>query len=128
MKKFLLSLALFLALWQFTKAQSDEVIWLKLADQGLGMQQPLLNAIYTPDFKSILASSADKFLELDAESGAIKREIPNIKGAFKFSDDGKYIYTYDFKKVNYETGEVVGQFQVPERAFTGGFDLNEEAG
>jgi WD40 repeat protein len=131
MKIIIVFIAIAAVMWQpaAAQSQSDEIVWLKLAqDLGIG---DIVNAVFTPDDQSILVTDVNKkLIEIDAITGVIKREIPNIKGVIKFSDDGVFVYTYDFKKVNYQTGEEIGQFKIGDAPVTGftEFDLNEKAG
>ncbi len=131
-KQFTLLIAIVAALCLPLAAQTqqeDEVVWMKLRTK-LGLEE-IVNAVFTPDDQSILVTDANKKLvEIDVATGEVKREIPNIKGVYKFSDDGQFVYTYDFKKVNYATGEEIGQFKMgetPAYGFTM-FDMNEKAG
>ncbi len=130
--RIILLIAIVAALLQPLVAQTQQVeekLWSKYSED-FGMVD-IVNAVFTPDNQSILVTDANKKLvEIDAVTGALKREIPNIKGVFKFSDDGQFVYTYDFKKVNYATGEEIGQFKTGEFPVSGftDFDLNEKAG
>jgi WD40 repeat protein len=124
LKRLILLIAITLMAMSALAQYEDEIVWLKnrSADWNPGYIQ---NAIFTPDEKSIIVSGTEKCFELDAMTGEVIREIKDFWGAYKFSDDDKYVYTYDFKKVNYQTGEVVKDY--PVKKFYD-FDINEKAG
>jgi WD40 repeat protein len=133
---FLIVFSLFLlsALAQ-TEAQSEEIIWTKRTLNDLGIKGDVMNAIFSPDDSRICVTTTKTFVELEPANGEIIREIPDIRGVKCFSDDGKFFYTYDLKKVNYETMEIVGEFELPVDAWTdqlfwtvSGFEVNEKSG
>ena len=113
----------------FAQSEPDEIVWLKTRNE-LGLEL-IINAVFTPDDMSIIITDANhKVIEIDAITGAFKRDIPNLRGVFRFSDDGQYVYTYDSKKVHFLSGEEIGQFKmngVPVSGFTES-DINEKAG
>jgi hypothetical protein len=100
------------------QAQTEEIIWTKRTLKDLGIKGDVMNAIFSPDDSRICVTTTKTFVELDPTNGEIIREIPEIRGAKCFSDDGNFFYTYDLKKVNYETMEVVGQFELPTERWT----------
>ncbi|MFA5511700.1 MAG: T9SS type A sorting domain-containing protein [Candidatus Kapaibacterium sp.] len=126
---FAMALVLFFYNLGYVFAEPDEIVWLKTRN-NLGLEV-IINAVFTPDDLSIIVTDANlKTIEIDATTGLFKREIPNIRGVFRFSDDGQYVYTYDSKKVHFQTGEEIGQFKmngVPVSGFTE-WDINEKAG
>ena len=128
----LLTLAMFLLVLfgsgQQAKAESqDETIWRtpreNLSDIDAG---PIIKVLYTPDEQSILVTTTTKRLfELDPATGKVRREIPGIAGVIQFSEDGQYVYTYNFEKVKWPGGELVGKF--PVQGLTD-FKINEKVG
>jgi hypothetical protein len=72
----------------------DEIVWIKQrTDIGL---EEIKNAVFTPDNLSIVVTDGLlKTVELDPATGNVKREIKNIAGIFKFSDDTQFVFTYD---------------------------------
>ena len=116
-------------------SQSEEIIWTKRTLNDLGIKGDVMNAIFSPDDSRICVTTTKTFVELDPANGEIIREIPDIRGVKCFSDDGNFFYTYDLKKVNYKTMEVVGEFELPVEAWTdqlfwtvSGFEVNEKSG
>ena len=128
----LLTLAVFVLVLfvsgQQAKAESqDETIWMTLKDD-LSNVDPgyIIKALYTPDEQSILVTTTTKRLfELDPATGKVRREIPGIAGVIQFSEDGQYVYTYNFEKVKWPSGELVGKY--PVYGFTE-FVINENVG
>jgi WD40 repeat protein len=117
------------------QAQTEEIIWTKRTLKDLGIKGDVMNAIFSPDDSRICVTTTKTFVELEPATGEIIREIPDIRGVKCFSDDGKFFYTYDLKKVNYETMEIVGEFELPVDAWTdqlfwtvSGFGVNEKSG
>jgi WD40 repeat protein len=117
------------------QAQSEEIVWTKRTLNDLGIKGDVMNAIFSPDDSRICVTTTKTFVELNPANGEIIREIPDIRGVKCFSDDGKFFYTYDLKKVNYETMEVVGEFELPVDAWTdqlfwtvSGLEVNEKSG
>ena len=92
---------------QTGRAEDSDTLWTKdLFGSGY-----VINALFSPDDKTIFVSTTEKFFELDALTGNIIREIPGIRGAKYFSKDGRYSYTYDLKKVDMITEETIGKFK-----------------
>lgn len=89
----------------------------------------IYNAIFTPDDKFIVVSCEFRTFLIESETGKYIKDIL-VSGVVRFSNDGKYIYTYDNKKYIYETMEIVGEFknkgEKPPR-FTS-MDVCEKAG
>jgi WD40 repeat protein len=117
------------------QAQTEEIIWTKRTLKDLGIKGDVMNAIFSPDDSRICVTTTKTFVELEPATGEIIREIPDIRGAKCFSDEGNFFYTYDLKKVNYETMEVVGQFELPVESWlepqfwtVSGFEVNEKCG
>ena len=110
-----------------TQAQSEEIVWTKRTLNDLGIKGDVMNAIFSPDDSRICVTTTKTFVELDPANGEIIREIPDIFGAIFFSKDGKYFYTYDYKKVDYETMEVLGTYDI-HGTYLREYDVNEEAG
>jgi hypothetical protein len=106
---------------------SNEVAWMKLSSELGFTGDDIVNAFFAPGDTSIYVSSTYKVMEISLATGDTIRTIPNIRGIIKFSDDSQYIYTYDFKKVKWPSGEVVGEFTPKIYSFTS-FDINEKAG
>lgn len=122
-----MQIALWLVIFYFGSisfGHAEEIKWLKLR-QEIGLEE-IINAIFVPGDTTLLVTDANfKLIELDTKTGELKREIPNIRGAIKFSDDGQYLYTYGWEKVKWPTGEVIGKY--PVKGFTE-FSINEKAG
>jgi len=115
MKKSIIILSIaFVAIFSPLKAE-EEIIWWS---QYRGLIDPngsidlgyIYNVIFTPDDKYILVSCERRTFLVEAETGKNVRDIKDVAGIIRFSNDGKYIYTYDNRKINFETGEVVGTF------------------
>lgn len=127
------SLLLIAFCFSFGVVKADEIRWLKLRTE-IGLEE-IINAVFVPGDTSILVTDANfKLVELDASSGELKRIIPNIRGAIKFSDDKQFLYTYGWEKVKWPTGEIIGKYPVSGFAtvyyydYNAGFDINEKAG
>ena len=113
---------------------AEEVAWHKMRSQ-IGMEE-MINAVFSPDEKSIFATDANlKLIELSAETGDVIRVVPEFKGIIQFSDDGEYVYTYNFEKRKWPTGELIGKYPVPVDGFLKGpsgwnisFKIHEKAG
>jgi len=60
----------------------------------------IYNAIFTPDDKFIIVSCEFRTFLVEAETGKYVRDLKDISGVIRFSNDGKY----DNKNFNYETG------------------------
>ena len=114
MKKFLVlaSSVLLLLLFNTYKSVADDsdTLWTKSFYPGSGY---VVNALFSPDDKSIYVTTTERFFELETQSGKILREIPEIRGAKYFSKDGRYAYSYDLKKVDMITKETKGSFVNP---------------
>ena len=113
---------------------AEEVAWKKMRTE-IGMEE-MINAVFSPDEKTIFATDANlKLIELSAETGDVIRVVPEFKGIIQFSDDGEYVYTYNFEKRKWPTGELIGKYPVPKDGFLKydndwnlGFKINEKAG
>lgn len=70
----------------------------------------IYNAIFTPDDKFIIVSCSTRTIVLEAQTGKYVKDLKGINGVIRFSNDGKFIYTYDNRKINFETEEVVDEF------------------
>ncbi len=113
---------------------AEEVAWMKFRTD-IGMEE-MINAVFSPDEKTIFATDANlKLIELSAETGEVIRVVPEFKGIIQFSDDGEYVYTYNFEKRKWPTGELIGQYPVPKYGFLKGgsdwnttFKIHEKAG
>ncbi len=113
---------------------AEEVAWMKFRTD-IGMEE-MINAVFSPDEKSIFATDANlKLIELSSETGDVIRVVPEFKGIIQFSDDGEYVYTYNFEKRKWPTGELIGKYSVPKVGFEKGYDdynlgfqINEKAG
>ena len=117
-KHIMLSFIVLFMLSAGRQAQSEEIVWTKRTLKDLGIKGDVMNAIFSPDDSRICVTTTKTFVELEPATGKIIREIPDIRGVKCFSDDGKFFYTYDLKKVNYETMEVVGHFELPTERWT----------
>jgi len=115
MKKSIIIFAIaFIAMFSSLSAK-QEILWkshykLIIDSQGNIDHGYIYNAIFTPDDKYILVSCERRTFLVEAETGKYVRDIKDVSGVIRFSNDGKYIYTYDNRKINFETGEVVGTF------------------
>jgi hypothetical protein len=118
MKAKLIFLLFILVFTDYAFAQTEEIIWTKRTLKDLGIKGDVMNAIFSPDDSRICVTTTKTFVELEPATGEIIREIPDIRGVKCFSDDGKFFYTYDLKKVNYETMEIVGEFELPTERWT----------
>jgi len=118
MKNQLFLLVFILLYTQTAFSQSNEIIWTKRTLKDLGIKGDVMNAIFSPDDSRICVTTTKTFVELDPANGEVIREIPDIRGVKCFSDDGKFFFTYDLKKVNYETMEIVGEFELPTERWT----------
>ena len=113
---------------------AEEVAWKRMRTE-IGMEE-MINAVFSPDEKTIYATDANlKLIELSAETGDVIRVVPEFKGIIQFSDDGEYVYTYNFEKRKWPTGELIGKYPVPKDGFEKGIDnynlgfqINEKAG
>lgn len=124
----ILTTAMFLLIINQLRAE-DEIIWSK-ARTDLGLEW-IINAVFSPDDSKVIITDANgKVIEVDPSTGELIRERPEFHGLIKFSDDGKYVFTHDYKKVDYETGEVIGQCLLngePLETFTE-MDISDKAG
>ena len=113
MKRFcvLASSVLLLLLFNAYRSLADDsdTIWTK-SFVGSGY---VVNALFSPDDKSIFVTTTEKFYEVETTTSKILREIPEIRGAKYFSKDGRYAYSYDLKKVDMITKETKGSFVNP---------------
>ncbi len=143
---FLIGFALLQAISLFAQPQpTQEVVWLKLKDdyrEQLGRDPGyIINAVFAPDDRTIIVTHNDPkdpsisnivTIEFSVLTGDFIREITNIKGIFKFSKDGQFAYTFDWKKVRWPSMEVVGEFKdadkpifIPDNSI---FGIDEKAG
>ena len=110
------------------KVKANEVQWFKTRWE-IGCEE-IINVIFTPGDTSILVTDNNKkIFEVDVITGEVKKQIPNINGAIQFSNDKKYLYTCNWEKVKWPTGEVIGKFDITRSATTDyGFSINEDIG
>jgi len=108
---------------QTGRAEDSDTLWTKdLFGNGY-----VINALFSPDDRTIFVTTTEKFFELDALTGNIIREIPGIRGAKYFSTDGRYSYTYDLKKVDMISGATIGEYKSPLLPwYFYDFDVNED--
>jgi WD40 repeat protein len=105
---------------------SVDTVWTKQYIEDSTYIGYIGNALFTPDDSKILLSTNEQFVEIDAKDGHKIKNIYGIGGAKMFSQDGKYIYTYDQKKINFETLESVTSFTTPLFPWKfSGFDISE---
>lgn len=115
MKNLIIILAIaFVAISSNLFAQ-QEIVWkshyLSMIDPNKQIDPGrIYNAIFTPDDKFIIVSCSTRTFVLEAQTGKYVKDLKGVNGVIRFSNDGRFIYTYDNKKINYETGEVIGEF------------------
>lgn len=115
MKNLILILAIAFVSISTNLLSEEEVIWWNVTENLIdpdGSIDPgqIYNAIFTPDDKYIIVSCERRTFLIEAETGKYVRDIKDVAGVIRFSQDGQYIYTYDNRKINFEMEEVVGAF------------------
>lgn len=121
-----------------TRAQiamdADSALFWKTLPYQYGVKGEIINAVYSPDETKIIVTTTEKWCELDAETGAFIRMLPDsIRGLKMFTEGGKYFLSYYMQKVSYPDMKVVGRFLTPPDLAKNGevsissFDVNAEA-